>query len=138
MFHAMFPRENLLSKATMIKKQVGLIGIVSATTSIGAAFLAYMYAEPLPDALKVLTVIAVGLVTGILQGMLLGSSWLKTIGISAFLGALLLWTPVVLVTYGFAVVALPLLAAFAAIVWVGGKLGAGIAIKFRRRVDGTD
>ncbi|WP_409026878.1 hypothetical protein OX462_19845 [Janthinobacterium sp. SUN098] len=122
----------------MSKKQIGLVGILSATTSIGAAFLAYMYAESLPDVLKVLAVIAAGLLTGILQGIVLGSSWLKTIGISAFLGALVLWTPVVLVTYGFAVVALPLLAAFAAIIWLGGKLGASIAIKLRRRVGGAD
>lgn len=44
----------------------------------------------------------------------------------AFVGISILWTPVVVVTYGFALLALPLLAAFAMLSFFGAKLGANL------------
>jgi len=51
------------------------------------------------------------------------------LGIGSFIGILILWLPVVLATYGFALLALPFLAAFATLVVAGATLGTALRAK---------
>src|SRR5450830_880863 len=113
----------------MTKAKTGLAGALSAIISLGAAFLVYIHTENLPGVASMLAVLAAGFVAGLLQGAIAGRAWLNTIAISALLGALPLWLPILFVTYGFALLALPALVAFAAVVWMGARLGARRAAK---------
>lgn len=111
---------------------------MSAIISLGAAFLVYIHTENLAGVASILTVLAAGFAAGLLQGAIAGRPWLNTIAISALLGALLLWLPILFVTYGFALLALPLLVAFAAVVWMGARLGARRAAKPPCRAEHLD
>ena len=50
---------------------------------------------------------------GMILGRVFGSGYANSIGIGAMLALLLLWTPVVVVTYGFALAGIPILVAYA-------------------------
>jgi len=52
------------------------------------------------------------------------------VGMGAFFGLLILWLPVVLVTYGFALIGLPLLVGFGMLVFFGAKIGANFRLYF--------
>ena len=61
---------------------------------------------------------------GFALGLLIQASFLEriprsSIAVSSFLGAFLLWVPVVLVTYGLALMAIPIFVAYAASVVLG-------------------
>lgn len=105
-----------------ISKKV-IIGASSAVVNPLTAFVAHTAFENFSGSVQWLAVAMTGLSTGMLEGIFIGRPWLRAIGIGTFIGTLILWSPVVLVTYGFALLALPLLAAFAVLVWFGAKLG---------------
>lgn len=50
---------------------------------------------------------------GMLLGRIFGSGYANSIGVGAMLALLLLWIPVVFVTYGFAIAGIPILVAYA-------------------------
>lgn len=50
---------------------------------------------------------------GMVLGRVFGSGYANSIGVGAMLALLLLWTPVVFVTYGFALAGIPILIAYA-------------------------
>ncbi|NHQ92059.1 hypothetical protein [Janthinobacterium lividum] len=107
----------------MSTARTGLIGALSAVLSFLAVFLVYTSFENFPGMVNVLAIAACGLVIGVCQGFLIQRPQHRTIGMATFAGLLILWLPVVFVTYGFALLALPLLAAFALLVFFGARLG---------------
>jgi hypothetical protein len=68
---------------------------------------------------------AVGFVLGGVFAYMFDPGRSLPIGVGAFLAVAVLWTPVVLTTYGFALVAVPLLAVYALLVVLGFRLVAG-------------
>lgn len=60
---------------------------------------------------------------GALLGFLFGRQHLRSLAFGAFVAVALLWTPVVLTTYGIALVGVPLLVIFAACLAFGAWLG---------------
>jgi hypothetical protein len=98
-----------------------LVCMFSMALSPAIAFLYYFYFEQMAAAMAIAGLILVAFATGALQATLFGGRSYKAIGAGAFLGASVLWMPVVVVTYGFALLGLPLLAAYAAVVALGAK-----------------
>lgn len=107
----------------MGESKATVVGAISAVLNPAAAVIAHTVFENLPDSVQWFAVVVTGLLAGMLEGIFIGRPWHKAIGIGTFIGTLVLWAPVVMVTYGFALLALPLLAAFAALVWLGAKAG---------------
>jgi hypothetical protein len=107
--------------------KAGLIGTVSAVVGFLVAYFVQISFEHLTLPLRWVVMLVSALAAGAFQGLLFGQSWPKVIGIGSFVGLLVLWSPVVVVTYGFALAAVPLLAAIALLVFFGARLGA----KFR-------
>jgi len=79
----------------------------------------FIGAESLPDWARIAGLIALAPLLGLMLGALFGRDAFKPIGLGAFAGLLLIWTPLVLVTYGMALMGIPLLAAYAACVALG-------------------
>lgn len=116
------------SKAMNIPRTV-IIGAFSAVANPVAAFIVHTAFENFSGSVQWLAVVMIGLSTGMLEGIFIGRPWHRTIGIGTFIGTLILWSPVVMATYGFALLALPLLATFAVLVWFGAKLGNNLRAK---------
>jgi uncharacterized membrane protein len=108
----------------MTTAKTGLIGALSAVLSFLAVFLIYMSFDNFSAMVNLFAIVLCGLGIGIIQGFFIKRPQHRTIGIATFVGILILWLPVVLVSYGFALLALPLLAAFAMLVFFGARLGA--------------
>jgi hypothetical protein len=109
--------------------KTGLIAAFSAVLNPIAAVLMFTRLENFPGIVRLLAVVVSGLATGISQGFFIGRPWHGAIGIGTFVGALILWSPVVVVTYGFALFWLPLLGAFAIVVYFGAKLGSNLRVR---------
>lgn len=103
--------------------KTGTIGVVSALGSILAVFLVYASLEKYSWVVNAFAIVLSGLAIGMLQGWFVQPARHRTIGLGSFSGILLCWLPVVAVTYGLALLALPLLAAFALLVFFGARLG---------------
>jgi len=103
-----------------------VIGAFSAVVGFFAAFLVCTSFENFSAVARVSAIVAAALAIGACQGLLFERQWHKAIGIGTFAGMLILWLPVIAVTYGFALLALPLLAAFAVLVFYGAKLGTSL------------
>ena len=101
-----------------------LIALFSAVASALTGLAAYRCFEHLPATIRILGFGAAALAIGLLQGKLFGAAAYKAAGVGAFVGVCVLWTPVVLVTYGFALAGIHYLIAFAGIVAVGVQWGA--------------
>jgi hypothetical protein len=84
-------------------------------------YLFFLYSEQIPGMGRIAAFIFAGFAVGAAQGAIFGHSLYKSIAAGAFLGLLLLWTPVVFVTYGFALLGLPLLMVFAGCIAVGAR-----------------
>lgn len=69
----------------------------------------------------VLALALVGMLVGGLVGIWAGDKSAKMVGVGAFIGVFIIWLPVVAVTYGFALLALPLLLLYALIMAIGSK-----------------
>ena len=110
-----------------------LIGAFSAVVSFFAAFFVCTSFENFSGMVRVSAVVAAALAIGACQGLFIERQWHKAVGLGTFVGMFILWLPVIAVTYGFALLALPLLAAFAVLVFYGAKLGA----RLRKNVFGA-
>lgn len=117
-------RENPFVSFFMNKVKTEFIGISSAILSMLVAFFNYTALEHFSGIVRLIAIVLSALAIGICQGFFVRRSTHTMVGKGAFYGLLLLWSPVVLVTYGFALMALPLLAAFAMLVFFGAKVGA--------------
>jgi Mg/Co/Ni transporter MgtE len=103
--------------------QTAIVGACGAVANPLAAFIAHTVFEDFSGLVQWLAVVITGLSIGMLEGIFIARPLHRAIGIGTFIGLLIIWSPVVMVTYGFALLALPLLAAFAVLVWLGTKLG---------------
>ena len=101
-----------------------LIALFSALASAAIGLAAYRGLEHLPGTIRIIGFGAAALVVGLLQGRLFGAGAYKAAGVGAFLGVCVLWAPVVLASYGFALAGLHYLVAYAGIVAVGVQWGA--------------
>jgi hypothetical protein len=101
-----------------------LITLFSAVASAASGLAAYRGFEHLPGTVRIIGFGVAALLIGLLQGKLFGAAAYKAAGVGAFLGVCVLWTPVVLVTYGFALAGIHYLFAYAGIVAVGVQWGA--------------
>ena len=102
-------------------------GLCSALLSLLSAWLVYAGLEGAPGAVVLLAVALAGFCAGVGLGLVFGAAATMEVGLGAFLAALLLWTPVVLATYGFALIALPGLALFGWIVGQGARFSRRLA-----------
>jgi amino acid transporter len=112
----------------MSKVKIGFIGICSAVITLLVAFFNYRGLENFSGIVRLVSIVSSALVIGICQGFFVQRSDHRALGMGAFFGLLILWSPVVMVTYGFALMALPLLAAFAMLVFFGAKVGANLRL----------
>jgi hypothetical protein len=106
--------------------RAGYAGALSALVIPAAAFLAFTSFENSPGIIQLAAVGISALVAGIVEGLLVERSCLDAIGWGTFAGSLVLWSPVVIATYGFALLGLPILAGLAALVWFGAKLACSL------------
>jgi tetrahydromethanopterin S-methyltransferase subunit F len=91
----------------------------SFLSSLFGVWITYRYAEGIGTVVVTCAFYIVGILLGCANGLLFGRNSAKTIGYAALFAVLLLWTPVVLATYGFALIAIPLVIAYAACVYFG-------------------
>ncbi|WGG53218.1 hypothetical protein [Rugamonas sp. DEMB1] len=112
----------------MSKVQNGLIGITSAVISFLGAYFNYSGLEDFSGIVRLIAIILSALAIGMCQGFIVDRAGHRAIGTGAFFGILILFSPVVVVTYGFALMALPLLAAFALLVFFGAKIGTNLRL----------
>jgi hypothetical protein len=105
------------------------LGAGSGIATMLGTFIIYLTTERFPGVVSLTAMVPMGLVIGCLLGLVAGSNLAKAVGIGAFIGILILWTPVVVVTYGFALLALPLLALYSSLVAVGAKVGGALRRK---------
>ncbi|WP_395404833.1 hypothetical protein ACHMW6_01110 [Pseudoduganella sp. UC29_106] len=101
-------------------------GASSAALSAAAAFLIYVMLEEQPGIVQLAALAAAGVLIGILVGCVAGAGYAKVTGAGAFAGTVVLWTPVVLVTYGFALLYLPLFALYGVLVALASKAGGAL------------
>ena len=114
----------------MSKLKTGFIGISSAVISLFVAFFNYRSLENFSGIVRLVAIVLSALVIGMCQGFFVQRSGHRAVGMGAFFGLLILWLPVVLVTYGFAIIGLPLLAVFGMLVFFGAKIGANLRLNF--------
>ena len=112
----------------MSKVKIGLIGISSAIITFLVAFSNYRGLEDFSGIIRLIAIVLSALAIGMCQGFFVERAGHLAIGTGAFFGLLILYSPVVVVTYGFALMALPLLAAFALLVFFGAKIGANLRL----------
>jgi hypothetical protein len=112
----------------MSKVKTGLIGVSSGIISFFSAFFSYTGLENFDGIIRLAAIVLSALAIGMGQGFFVQRSGHRTVATGAFFGLLILWSPVVVVTYGLALVALPLLAGFAMLVFLGAKFGANLRI----------
>ena len=113
----------------MSKVRTGLIGISSAVISLFVGFFNYAGLENFSGIVRLVAIVLSALAIGVCQGFFVQRAGHRAVGMGAFFGLLILWLPVVVVTYGFALMALPLLAAFSMLVFFGAKVGAHLRLK---------
>lgn len=103
-------------------------GLCSAVLTSIALLLNYYGLENWSGISRLSAILLSGLAVGMCQGFFVDPTLLRAIGVGAFFGMLALISPVVAATYGFALLSLPLLAGFAVLVYLGGKMGANFRI----------
>jgi hypothetical protein len=113
--------------------KAGMIGVFSTVVSLLTVFINYTCLENFSGTVRICAIVASALAIGICQGFFFERVWHKVIGIGTFVGISILWTPVVVVTYGFALLYLPLLAAFAILAFFGARLGANLRANIYRK-----
>jgi hypothetical protein len=114
----------------MSKIKTGLIGITSAVISFLGAYFNHTGLEDFSGMVRLVAIILSALAIGMCQGFIVERAGHGAIGIGAFFGLLILFSPVVVVTYGFALMALPLLAAFALLVFFGARIGTNLRLNY--------
>ena len=99
-----------------------MAGIASFACSFALVLCTYWVLEGSGSWVMSSGIYAAGFVLGCVFACMFnpGRSW--SIGVGAFVAVAVLWTPVVLTTYGFALLAVPLLAVYALLVVLGYRL----------------
>ena len=101
--------------------------IAAASTSFVASFVlawaTYRFLQSFGGAAIAVCAYLGAFALGALLGLLFGRQHVRGLAFGAFVAVALLWTPVVLVTYGFALAGFPLLVIFAACLAFGAWLG---------------
>jgi hypothetical protein len=108
----------------------------SAAITLIVAYANYVGLENFSGVARLLAIFLSAVAMGVGLGFFVQRSRHKIIAVGAFLGLCILWLPVVVVTYGFVLMGLPLLVAFAVLVLLGAKTGANLANLTRVRKDG--
>lgn len=107
----------------MSKLKTACITMSSAVISLSVAYFNYTMLENFSGIVRLMAIVLSALATGMGLGFFVQAEGQRSVGLGAFLGLLILWSPVVVVTYGFALMAVPLLAGFALLVFFGAKMG---------------
>jgi len=103
--------------------EAGLAGTLGAVLNPIAAWLLFSHLPEPTFVTLVAAGIAAALVLGMIEGLLIRRPNLSVVIVGTLLGGLLMWIPMVVMTYGFALMGIPLLAAFAVFVWFGARIG---------------
>lgn len=103
--------------------EAGLAGTLGAVLNPIAAWLLFSHLPEPTFVTLVAAGIAAALVLGMIEGLLIRRPHLSVVIVGTLLGGLLMWIPMVVMTYGFALMGIPLLAAFAVFVWFGARIG---------------
>ena len=98
---------------------------LSTLLSLANVWLVYRLLEGYGWAALIASVASGALVTGLLLGRLFGRRWYLAAGAGALLAVSLISVPVVLATYGFALIASPALLAYAGVVAAGAFVAGG-------------
>jgi hypothetical protein len=97
---------------------VALSFVANLAILCGCVYLSGTLGGPLTVAAACL----LGLTIGCVMGSTFKTAAPRPVAIGAFAAALILWLPVVVVTYGFALLGVPLLVAYAACVQAGARM----------------
>lgn len=100
-----------------------LIGVASFFTTLLLIVLLAQIPASAGWPLTIFASAAGAIVHGLAYGMLLRRPCAVPVGVGSFLAALVASVPVVLITYGFALITVPLLALFASLSAVSGEIG---------------
>ncbi|MYM37741.1 hypothetical protein [Duganella qianjiadongensis] len=103
-----------------------LIAALSAVLGFLALYLVYIKLENFSAPVMLAAVCLSGVVIGAGQGFFLDRRWHKVIGNGTFIGIFILCLPAVAATYGFALLVLPLLVAYAWLVLASARFGASL------------
>lgn len=107
-----------------------LVGALGAAMSILALWIVHIKLESFSLPVRLAAVVVSGVAIGMGLGFSFDRRWHKAISRGAFIGIFIVWLPVLVVTYGFALIALPLLLAYAWLVQEFARLGARFRIWF--------
>ncbi len=102
--------------------QRAVAAVSSFISSFLGAWASYRFAEGAGGIVTIGAFYVVGFLLGCVHGLVFGRSYVKTVGYGALAAVLLLWAPVVVVTYGFALLGTPLVVAYAAFLAIGARL----------------
>lgn len=97
------------------------IALGSAMAGVMSVIGTYVTMQGVSPVIFILVLALVGMLVGGLVGIWAGDKSAKMVGVGAFIGVFIVWLPVVAVTYGFALLALPLLVLYALIMAIGSK-----------------
>jgi 1,4-dihydroxy-2-naphthoate octaprenyltransferase len=117
----------LLNQSSIHPVQTILIALFSAAVSAACGFAALHLSDALPSSINLIVLGLVALFIGLLHGKLFGPAAYKAVGVGAFLGLCIIWTPMALITNGWALAGLPYLVAYAGIAAVGVQWSAKLA-----------
>lgn len=106
----------------------------SALITCIVAVLNYFWLENYSGMIRLVVIVMSALASGVCQGLFVDDRSLRATGFGAFFGLLVLMSPVIAATYGFALMSLPLLAMLAMLVFFGAVGGRTFRSKFCRSV----
>lgn len=96
----------------------------SFISNAATALLVHHYLAGQSGTTMAVRMILAGLCVGVIHGWFFPRRYARHIAIAAFFALCLLWTPVVLASYGFGLIALPILLIYALAVFFGARFGA--------------
>ncbi|MFD2367669.1 hypothetical protein [Pseudoduganella sp. GCM10020061] len=102
---------------------------LSFFTAAALMYLFFGYSHLVPGEIALVAIPLVAVCAGYLQGMVLGHQYYVSIGCGSFLALLAMWVPVVVVTYGFALMGVPVLVVLAGCAAWGAQLSKELARK---------
>lgn len=111
--------------------EAGMAGVVGAVLNPLAAW--FLFTHLTNSTLVTLMAAGIGaaLVIGMIEGLVIRPSCLSAVVVGTLVGGLLMWSPVIVATHGFALMALPALAALTVFVWFGTCVGSFLRSRAR-------
>ena len=101
-------------------KSLPAFGASFVTTPI-CVYLAFIYSEPLPGYVRLALFVLAALGAGLMLGRLFGRERRTSIGLGALTALLVLWAPLIVLTYGFALIGVPIPMGLAVCVAIGAS-----------------